>query len=99
MAAMLRVKPDAAAVGRTSKLSPMLEPLKRSVSVPACAFDGVAAVARVPLERVVAAAERGRVGALVAVDEVVAVAAEQRVVAVAAENGVVAAAAVDRDAR
>ena len=47
------------------------------------AFDGVAAVARIPLEDVVAGAEKGRVGALVAVDEIVAVAAEQQVGAVA----------------
>ena len=61
------------------------------------AFDDVAAVARIPLEGVVAGAEEGDVVALLAVDEVVAVAAEQSVDAVAAENGVVAAAAVDRD--
>ena len=61
------------------------------------AFDRVAAVARVPLEHVVAGAQEGRVVALVAVDEVVAVAAEQHVVAVAAEDGVVAGAAVDGD--
>ena len=42
------------------------------------ALDDVAAVARVPDERVVAVAEQGRVVALVAVDGVVAVAAEQR---------------------
>ena len=44
------------------------------------ALDDVAAVARIPLEGVVARAQEGGVGALVAVDEVVAVAAEQRVV-------------------
>ena len=75
--------------------SPMLEPLKSSVSVAALALDGVAAVAGVPLERVVAAAERRRVGAAVAVDEVVAAAADQDVGAVAADQRVVAAAAVD----
>ena len=59
------------------------------------AFDGVAAVARIPLEPVVAGAEQGGIVALVAVDEVVAVAAEQRVGAVAAEDLVVAGAAID----
>ena len=61
------------------------------------ALDDVAAVARVPLEHVVAGAEEGDVVALLAVDEVVAVAAEEHVVAVAAEDGVVAGAAVDGD--
>ena len=55
------------------------------------AFDGVAAVARVPLEAVVAAAEERRSCALVAVDDVVAGAAEQQVGAVAAAERVVAA--------
>ena len=62
------------------------------------ALDDVAAVARIPLEDVVAGAEEGDVVALLAVDEVVAVAAEQQVDAVAAEDGVVAGAAVDGDA-
>ena len=59
------------------------------------AIDRVVAVARVPLEQVVAGAHQRNVVALVAVDEVVAVAADQRVGAVAAEDGVVAGAAVD----
>ena len=63
------------------------------------ALDDVAAVARIPLEDVVAGAEEGDVVALVAVDEVVAVAAEQEVDAVAAEDRVVAGPAVDGDAR
>ena len=50
------------------------------------ALDRVAAVARVPLERVVAGAQEGDVVALLAVDEVVAVTAEQQVDAVAAER-------------
>ncbi len=41
-------------------------------------FDRVAAVARVPLERVVARTQEGRVVTAIAIDEVVAVAAEQR---------------------
>ena len=62
---------------------------------PGLALDHVAAVARIPLEYVVAGAEKGDVVALVAVDEVIAVAAEQHVLAVAAEDRVVAGAAVD----
>ena len=60
------------------------------------AFDRVVAVARVPLEHVVAGAEQGDVVAVVAEDEVIAVAAEQHVRALAAEDRVVAGAAVDR---
>ncbi len=67
------------------------------MSAAVLAFDDVAAVARIPLEDVVAGAEERGVGALVAVDEVVAVAAEQRVGAVAAEDRVVARTAVDGD--
>ena len=62
---------------------------------PVLALDGVVAVARVPLEHVVAGAEHDRVVALLAVDEVIAIAADQYVGAVAAENRVVAGAAVD----
>ena len=61
------------------------------------AFDGVVAVAGIPLEHVVAGAELRAVVAVVAEDEIVAVAAEQDVVALAAEDGVVAGAAVDRE--
>ena len=50
------------------------------------ALDDVVAVARVPLEHVVAGAHERHVVALLAVDEVVAVAAEQEVDAVAAEE-------------
>ena len=78
-----------------SIVSAMLAPLNWSVSVPAWPFDRVAAVARVPDERVVAGAELGKVIAAAAGDGVVAVAAEQHVVAVAAGDGVVAGAAVD----
>ena len=60
------------------------------------AFDRVVAVARIPLEHVVAGAHQGEVVAVVAEDEVVAVAAEERVGALAAEDRVVAGAAVDR---
>ena len=78
--------------------SPLL-PLNSIVVGAVLALDDVAAVARIPLERVVAGAEERDVVALLAVDEVVAVAAEQDVDAVAAEQRVVARAAVDRDAR
>ena len=60
------------------------------------ALDGVAAVARVPDERVVAGTEEGDVAAAVAVDRVVAVAAEQRLVARAAGDRVVSVSTVDR---
>ena len=89
---MKRARPPLA---ETSKISWPALPLKsmRVAAVPA--FDHVAAVARVPLEDVVAGAEEGAVVALLAVDEVVAVAADQHVGAVAAQDRVVAGAAVD----
>ena len=58
-------------------------------------FDGVAAVAGIPLEQIVAGAEQGGVVAPAAGHEVVAVAADQRIVARAADDGVVAGAAID----
>ena len=61
------------------------------------AFDGVVAVARVPLEDVVAGAEEGDVVAVVAEHEVVAVAGQERVGALAAEQRVVARAGIDRE--
>ena len=84
-------------LAEASKISSPALPLNSIVSVPSWPSIDVAAVARVPLERVVAGAEEGDVVALLAVDEVVAVAAEQQVDAVAAEDGVVARAAVDGD--
>ena len=59
------------------------------------ALERVVAVARVPLEHVVAGAHEGQVVAVVAEDEVVAVAAEEHVGALRAEERVVAGAAVD----
>ena len=59
------------------------------------AFDRVVAVARIPLEHVVAGAHQRDVVAVVAEDEVVAVAADQRVGALAAEDRVVAGAAIE----
>src|SRR5262249_7146163 len=61
------------------------------------ALNGVVAVARVPLEGIVASAEEGYIIALVAIDEVVAVATQQRIVAVATQQRVVAGTAVDGD--
>ena len=60
------------------------------------AFDGVVAVAGIPLKHVVAGAEPREVVTVVAEDKIVTVAAEQGVVALAAEDGVVAGSAVDR---
>ena len=74
--------------------SPMLEPLKSSVSLPDWPSTTSRAVARIPLEVSLPAPHAGGVGADVAVDEVVAVAAEQQVGAVAAAQDVVAVAAV-----
>ena len=59
------------------------------------ALDDVAAVARIPDERVVAGPQEAGVGALVAVDRVVAGPADQGVGAVAAVDRVVAVAAVE----
>ena len=68
-------------------------------AVVAClAFDGVAAVAGVPLEAVVAGSEAGLVGADVAVDAVVAFAAVEGVGAVAAAEVVVVVAAFEGEA-
>src|SRR3954451_2847723 len=65
--------------------------------VAALPFDGVAAVAGVPLEGVGAGAELGGVGADVAVDVVVAGPGEEGVAAAAAGDRVIAVAAVDRE--
>ena len=89
MLAMLRVSERGRRSARTSMISPMFEPMKSSSVGARLALDDVVAVAGVPLEAVVAAAEEGAVGALVAVDVVVAVAAEEQVGAVAAARIVV----------
>ena len=95
MLPMSRVKRSASAVGRDVDVLVDVGAVEQQRVGAGLALDGVAAVARIPLEHVVARAEQGGVVALVAVDEVVAVAAEQGVVAVAAEDRVVAGAAVD----
>ena len=60
------------------------------------ALDDVAAVARIPDERVVARAHQGRIGSTVAVDRVVAAGTEQQLRSRAAGQGVVPVAAVER---
>src|SRR5262249_17600150 len=62
------------------------------------ALDPIAAVAGIPLEYIVASAEKGGVVPLVAVDEIVAIAAEQEIGAIAAQDRVVAGPAVNRHA-
>src|SRR5262249_27405471 len=59
------------------------------------AFDDIAAVARVPIERIVAGAHEGHVVAAATDDGVIAVAADQHVGAVAAGDAVVACASVN----
>ena len=65
------------------------------MSVPSWPSKRVVAVARIPLEHVVAGPEQRGVVAVVAEDEIVAVAAEKSVGALAAEDGVVSRTAVD----
>ena len=79
--------------------SAMLAPLKSQTVDAVLALDRVVAVARVPLEHVVAGAEEGGVVAPVAVDEIVAVAAEQSIGAGAAEQDVVACTAIKGEVR
>ena len=66
-------EPDAAAVGRDVDVLVDVGPVELQVVGAALALDGVAAVARVPHERVVPGAELGRVVARPAVDEIVPV--------------------------
>ena len=77
IAAMSRVSRTRPPFADTAIFSPIAEPLKRSVVAPGLALERVAAVARVPLHRVVAGPGEDGVVALVAVEGVVAVAAEQ----------------------
>ena len=93
----LRVNRTRSPLAEASKISLPPGAVKEHGVGAVLAFDGVAAVARVPLERVVAGAQERHVVALLAIDEVVAVAAEQQVDAVAAEERVVAGAAVHGD--
>ena len=97
MLPMLRVKRSRSPLADASKSLADVRAVEQHRVGAVLALDGVAAVARIPLEHVVAGAEERGVVALLAVDEVVAVAAEQEVGAVAAEDRVVARAAVDGD--
>ena len=97
MLPMSRVNRTRAAVGRHLEALVDVRAVEHHRVRAVLALDDVAAVARIPLEDVVAGAEERGVVALLAVDEVVAVAAEQLVGAVAAEDRVVARAAVDGD--
>ncbi len=63
----------------------------------ALTVDGVAAVARVPDERIGATAEQRDILAAAPGDDVVAAAADQQVVAVAADEGVVARSTIHGD--
>ena len=74
--------------------SPMVAPLKARVSDAGAADDGVAAVARVPGDRVGAGAAFDQVGAGVAVDRVVVQPADQLLRADATQEGVIAGIAV-----
>ena len=78
MLATSRVKRTRPPLAEMSMFSAMLAPLKIERVDAVLALDHVAAVARVPVERVVAGAQQGDVVAAAADDEVVAVAAEQR---------------------
>ena len=97
MAAMSRVRRTREPLAETSMCSAGVGAVEVQGVAAALAFDGVAAVARIPLEAVVAGAQQRGVGTDVAVDEVVAAAAEQEVGAVAAAQRVIAGAAVERE--
>ena len=97
MAPTLRVNRTRPPLADASKISAAPLPLNSHPVGAGLALDDVAAVARIPLEDVVAGAQEPDVVALLAVDEVVAVTAQQQVDAVAAQDRVVAGAAVDGD--
>ena len=90
-----RKKRTRSPLAEMSMFSATLAPLNSMRVDPVAAFDHVAAIARIPLEQIVARTHERHVVALVAVDEVVAVAAQQLVVTPAAQDRVVARAAVD----
>ncbi len=94
-------EPDSLAVGRDVEVLGRAGPDEQervgAVVGAVLPLDEVAAVARVPAERVVAGSEEAAVVAAVAVDRVVTLAAEQQLGAVAAVDRVVPGAAVDRD--
>ena len=90
-------EPHATAVGRDVDVLVDVGAVEQQRVGAVLAFDRVAAVARIPDERVVAGAELRHVVAAAAGDDVVAVAADQHVVAVAAGDRVVARAAIERE--
>ena len=92
-----RVKQRPLAIGRDSEDLAAVRAVEKKGVEAVLALDRIAAVARIPLESVVAGPKEGDVVALLAVDKIIPVTAEEKVDAVAAENGVVAGAAVDRD--
>ena len=87
----------AAAIGRDVDLLGNIGAVEQQRIGAVLAFDDVAAIARIPLKRIVSGAKEGDVTALIAVDEIVSVAADQEVIAGAAEDRVIAAAAIDRE--
>ena len=88
---------SAAAIGRDIDLLANVGAVEQQRIGAVLAFDDVAAIARIPLKRIVSGAEECGVTALIAVDEIVSVAADQEVVAGAAEDRVIAAAAINRE--
>jgi len=77
-------EPRAAAVGRDVDVLGDVGAVEQERVGARLPFDRVAAVARIPDERVVARAEQGRIAALATNDEVVALAADDLVIAGAA---------------
>ena len=91
-------QPHPAAIGRDVHVLGDVGAVEHQRIGAGLALDDVAAVARVPDERVVAVAEQGHVVAAAADHGVVAVATDERVGALAAGDGVVAGAAIDGEA-
>src|SRR6516164_3864536 len=91
-------EPRAAAIGRDVDVLGDVGAVEQERVGARLPFDGVAAVARIPDERVVARAEQGRIAALPADDEVVAPAAGDRVVAGTAVDREIDLAGVKRQA-
>ena len=98
MLATSRNQSDAAAIGRDVEVLARVGAVEQQRVEAVLAFDNVAAVARVPGERVVADAEKSDIVAASADHAIVAVAPDQCVGALTAGDGVVARAAVDREA-
>ena len=97
IAATFRVSRARVPFGASSICSPMLEPLKSSVSLPAWPSTVSLPSPGSHWKRSSPLPRNAGVGADVAVDEVVALAAEERLGAAGADQRVVAVAAVERD--